>query len=121
MKQNNTNFIRLYLKEIKNSLICSNNIKKVFTKEIQQQITEMEKDTPISSIDILYEKIGFPNEIARGFETREDVEQLKKKAKKYTRTKIVLCVGLFLAVMIAVISIIALTQADSYHVIITSK
>lgn len=111
--ENNNKIINLYLKEIKDKLLCPNNVKKAFLKEIRQNIADAEID--IVSIEDLYREIGSPEEIARSFESRDDIEQIKAKAKKYTKIKIICAVCLALAIVAVIVCSIVISSVDTYY------
>lgn len=113
--QNNQKIINLYLKQLKTTLMCSSSMKKAFISEIKHQITELENQFQVLTLEDLHTVIGSPDEIARGFESRNDIENLKKKAKKYTRTKIICWVSLILAIVAVTVSIVVVQSNKKYH------
>lgn len=90
-------------------------MKKAFISEVKHQITELEEQIQVLSMEDLHREIGSPDEIARGFENREDIEKLKLKAKKYTRAKIIAWICFALAIIGITISIIAINSNDNYY------
>ena len=113
--RNNKRIIDSYLKQLKASLLCSASMKKAFINEVKQQITELENQMPVLTMEDLHRKIGSPEEIARGFESREDIEKLKIKARKYTRTKIICCITLVLAIVAIAVSVIFIKSNDNFY------
>ena len=81
--ENNKKIVNFYVKEVKDKLLCPNNVKKAFLQEIRQNISNLENETGVLSIEDLYREIGSPDEIARSFESRDDIEQIKAKAKRF--------------------------------------
>lgn len=101
--ENNNKIINLYLKEIKDKLLCPNNVKKAFLKEIRQNIADAEID--IVSIEDLYREIGSPEEIARSFESRDDIEKIKARAKRF-HIIVAICAVIALFIISALVYIV---------------
>ena len=114
--ENNKKIVNFYVKEVKDKLLCPNNVKKAFLQEIRQNISNLENETGVLSIEDLYREIGSPDEIARSFESRDDIEQIKAKAKKYRKVKIICAVSLILAILTAIICGIIMLSDDTYYV-----
>ncbi len=113
--QNNQKIINLYLKQLKATLMCSSSMKMAFISEVKHQIAELEDQFQVLTVEDLHREIGSPDEIARGFESRNDIENLKKKARKYTRTKIICWISLILAIAAIIISIVYIKSNKKYH------
>ncbi len=113
--KNNKTIIKLYLQEIEKELICSNSIKKAFIHEIKLQIAFLEERTPDLTLEDLYREIGSPAEIAKGLETREDIENLKKKARRYTHARILWAISALLVLCAIVATIIVVHENDTYY------
>lgn len=113
--RNNKKIINLYVKQLKTSLVCSTNMKKAFIDEVKHQITELENQIPVLTMEDLQREIGSPDEIARGFESREDIEKLKEKAKKYKKTKIICGITLALTIIAIAVTIIVVRSNKNYH------
>ena len=113
--RNNQKIINLYVKQLKTSLVCSTNMKKAFIDEVKHQITELENQIQVLTMEDLQREIGSPDEIARGFESREDIEKLKEKAKKYKKTKIICGVTLTLTIIAIAVTIIVVRSNKNYH------
>lgn len=101
--EKNNKIINLYLKEIKDKLLCPNNAKKAFLKEIRQNISNAEID--IVSIEDLYREIGSPEEIARSFESRDDIEKIKVRTKKL-HIIVAICAVIALLIISALVYIV---------------
>lgn len=112
---NNKKVITLYLKQLKTTLMCSASMKKVILSDVKHQISELEDQLQVLEEEDLHREIGNPDEIARGFESRDDIENLKKKAKKYFRTKIICWVSLILAIVAITVSIVVVHSNKKYH------
>ena len=113
--KNNKKIISLYLKQLKSTLVCSASMKKALINEIKHKIAELENQIPALSVEDLHTEIGSPDEIAKGFESRDDIEALKKKANGYTRIKIICVICTILALILIVTSIIIIHENDTYH------
>ena len=113
--RNNKKIINLYVKRLKTSLVCSTNMKKAFIDEVKHQITELENQIQVLTMEDLQKEIGSPDEIARGFESREDIEKLKEKAKKYKKAKIICGVTLALTMIAIAVTIIVVRSNKNYH------
>ena len=120
MKQNKK-IIALYLRQLRAALICPNSIKKAFLIEIRRQIAELESQNPVLSMEDLHREIGSPDEIARSFENREDLDRLKAKAKKYTLIKIICGVCLAIALIAVAVTVIVVQSNDDYYAKTESK
>ena len=119
--QNNKKIITSYIKQLKATLICTSTIKKAFINEVKTQISELENQIQVLSTEDLHRAIGTPNDIARGFENREDIERLKNKAKKYTRTRILSLICFVLALIAITVTVIVIKSNDSYYTKTDSK
>ena len=101
--EKNNKIINLYLKEIKDKLLCPNNAKKAFLKEIRENISNAEID--VVSIEDLYREIGSPEEIARSFESRDDIEKIKVRTKKL-HIIVAICAVIALLIISALVYIV---------------
>ena len=101
--EKNNKIINLYLKEIKDKLLCPNNAKKAFLKEIRENISNAEID--VVSIEDLYREIGSPEEIAHSFESRDDIEQIKVRTKKL-HIIVAICAVIALLIISALVYIV---------------
>ena len=90
-------------------------MKKAFIKEIKDQIAELKDQIQDLTMEDLQREIGKPDEIARGFESRENIEDLKKRAKKYSKAKTISLVFLVLTIFAIAISIIIVKSNKEYH------
>ena len=117
--EKNNKIINLYLKEIKDKMLCPNNAKKAFLKEIRENISNAEID--VVSIEDLYREIGSPEEIARSFESRDDIEKIKVRTKKL-HIIVAICAVIALLIISALVYIVkeaidygSITVDTSYH------
>lgn len=113
--QNNKSIVASYIKELKSELFCSPNMKKAIIAEIIDEIDDIECKTQFLTLQILYDKVGQPYEIARNIENRDDIEKLKQSAKKYHRTKIICAICLLIAFLATVITIFIVKSNKTYH------
>ena len=113
--QNNKSIVASYIKELKSELFCSPNMKKAIIAEIIDEIDDIECKTQFLTLQILYDKVGQPYEIARSIENRDDIEKLKQSAKKYHRTKIICAICLLTAFLATVITIFIVKSNKTYH------
>lgn len=102
--KNSNRTIKEFQKLIYAKMPCDNNLKHVFWKEFQLRLKEFAEETEDLTVETLVEEFGTPEEIARHFFEREDIEACKEKAKRYLRWKI----GAIVAGALLVISIIAI-------------
>lgn len=109
--------VKSYLKEIKSALICSAGMKQAVLSTARQRIADLFPDTSTLSMEELCREIGTPEEIALGLESRSDIEQLKKKAKRYKIAKITCTCLLFVAIFIAVFLSFVIVSNNEYHII----
>ena len=101
--EKNNKIINLYLKEIKDKMLCPNNAKKAFLKEIRENISNAEID--VVSIEDLYREIGSPEEIAHSFESRDDIEKIKVRTKKL-HIIVAICAVIALLIISALVYIV---------------
>lgn len=99
--------VQSYLKEVKAALVCSRSMKQALISSLKLSISELSSDPSTLSAEELYKEIGTPEEIARSLESRSDIESLKRKAKRYTVSKILCALFLALAAL-ALLTIVAL-------------
>lgn len=81
MKTEN-NLIRQYLNEVGIRLDCPKPVKKIFLKELHENITLFQAQQSELTKETLYSQFGTPEEIATGFFDRQDFESLLRKTKK---------------------------------------
>ena len=116
--RNHNRITESYVRSVRQSLDCPKDLRKALISEIEQQITELENKTPELTVDDLYREIGTPEEIAQGFEDRDDIDRIRKKAAKYKRSRIIAWVCAILAVVSIVTSTIAIViicENDGFH------
>lgn len=113
--KNSKKLENLYVKQLKKTLLCSASMKKAFIKEIKDQIAELKDQIQDLSMEDLQREIGKPDEIARGFESRDNIEDLKKRAKKYSKAKTISLVFLVLTIFAIAILIIIVKSNKEYH------
>ena len=85
-------------------------------KMLRQQIQNRQETfgRPLTKEDIEAE-IGTPQEIARGLENREDIERLKKKARRYVWAKWTCIACLLLAIFAVIITVAVIKSNDPYY------
>lgn len=110
-----------YVRSVRQALDCSKDLRKALISEIEQQIKELENKTPELTVDDLYREIGTPEEIAQGFEDRDDIDRIRKNAAKYKRSRIIAWVCAILAVVSIAISVMIICENDNYHEKITAR
>lgn len=95
--------IKKYCTEIKKQLSCSNNLKLAFISELKNRIHEYIEEHPGEEITFsdIENRFGTPENIALSFASKEDMQYLNKKAKKYIFYK-VLSVILLLVLIVVV-------------------
>lgn len=121
MKIKNRKIVQGYVKELRKTLTCSNHVKKAILHEIELQVLELENRLQVLTIDDLYNEIGSPQEIAQGFDSKTDIEKIRKNAAKYRKAKI-FCLICAILVLIAVVIAFAIVSAnDDYHSSIQSN
>ncbi len=115
MKTKRNKAVHGYIREINKSLTCSKDMKKALLHEIEQQVLELEDRIQVPTIDDLYNEIGSPQEIAQGFESKTDIEAIKKKSTKYRKAKTICLISSILAIIVTVIAIVAVCSNDDYY------
>ena len=115
MKTKNQTVIREYLQALNKVLVCKRTVKKAILDEIKMQIGEVEQRFPTLTKEDLYREIGLPEEVARGFESREDMGVIREKAKKYERNRIICCAVAFVATVAIVFTAVLITSQDDYR------
>ncbi len=115
MRQENKAIVKLYIKQVSTALACSCSMKKAFISEIKEQIEELETQHQALTMEILHTEIGSPEEIARGFDSKEDLDRIKAKARKYTRIKIICAICLALALVAVTVTVIVIRSNDNYY------
>jgi len=97
--------IKKYFKDIKQLLSCPRSMKSAFIAELQSRIDELGEGGDLMLENIMLE-FGTPDQIARNFDTYENLKDLKIKALKYKKKQIFI-VGL-LSVIILVLIVVLL-------------
>ena len=115
MKAQNQTGIREYLQALNKALVCKRAVKKAILDEIKMQIGEVEQRFPTLTQEDLYREIGLPEEVARGFESREDMEGIRAKAKKYERNRLLCGVIAIMAAVSIVFAAVLITSQDDYY------
>lgn len=121
MKNKNRRIVQGYVKELRKTLTCSNDVKKEILHEIELQVLELENRIQVLTIDDLYNEIGSPQEIAQGFDSKTDIEQIRKNAVKYRKAKIICLICAVLALVVGVIAFAIVSANDDYHSSIQSN
>ena len=111
-----------YFKEIKKELTCSSNMRLALISELKKEITYYIDQNVDCTINNIIDNFGTAIEISSSFETRSDLEKLKKIAKKYTLLKIFLpIIALFLISIVTftiILIIYIVRDRGSYDVIV---
>ena len=115
MKAQNQTGIREYLQALNKALVCKRAVKRAILDEIKIQISELEQRLPTLTSEDLFREIGSPEEIARGFESREDMEGIRAKAKKYERNRLLCGVIAIMAAVSIVFAAVLITSQDDYY------
>ena len=115
MKTKKQTVIREYLQALNKVLICKRAVKRAILDEIKIQISELEQRLPTLTPEDLFREIGSPEEIARGFESREDMEGIRAKAKKYERNRLLCGVIAIMAAVSIVFAAVLITSQDDYY------
>ena len=115
MKAQNQTGIREYLQALNKALVCKRAVKKAILDEIKIQISELEQRLPALTPEDLFREIGSPEEIVRGFESREDMEGIRAKAKKYERNRLLCGVIAIMAAVSIVFAAVLITSQDDYY------
>ena len=115
MKTKKQTVIREYLQALNKVLICKRAVKRAILDEIRMQISELEQRFPTLTREDLYREIGLPEEVVRGFESREDMGVIREKAKKYERNRIICCAIAFVAVVAIAFTAVLITSQDDYR------
>ena len=115
MKTKKQTVIREYLQALNKVLICKRAVKRAILDEIRMQISELEQRFPTLTREDLYREIGLPEEVVRGFESREDMGVIREKAKKYERNRIICCAIAFVATVSRVFTAVLITSQDDYR------
>ncbi len=96
-----------YLKEIKKELSCNHSTKTAFIRNIKENIHDYTLDNPTTTIEEIIDVFGNPKEIAKNFGNYY-TDDLKIKASKIFRYRVI-CLSLsFLLVLSVIITIIIL-------------
>lgn len=82
---------------------------------MKQEISSLEDRLTTLTLEDLYRELGDPSIISQGFDTRDDIEVLKRKARKYTRTRIICYLCAIVAVLAIAFSVVIMRENDSYH------
>ncbi len=115
MKTQNQKVICEYLQAMNKILVCKRTVKKAILDEIRMQIGEVEQRFPTLTREDLYREIGLPEEVAQGFESRENMGVIREKAKKYERNRIICCVIAIMAAVTIVLAAVLITSQDDYR------
>ena len=103
--------LKKYYKAIKAELTCSSNMKLAVIKDLKIHVKCYVEENPNITLGDITGHFGSPKEISEAFETRDDLEKLKKMAKKYKLLKIfspiltLLLIGITIFTTILVIEI----------------
>ncbi len=98
--------IEVYLDKIKTNLICKKEEKNRIVSDIRESVYDFIENNNIDDIKKVYSHFGTPEEIAKTYYSKKELEEIKKTAKKenYIRYAII---GAFIIFVIAVICTVA--------------
>lgn len=85
MTRCNAKVVKEYLNLITQNMRCSRLVSLTFRKAFEEEIKEYAEGSESITIEALYEKFGTPEQIAEGFTSRDDYEELLKAAQKKKR------------------------------------
>lgn len=88
-----------YLKMVKKALPCNHFMKKAIIAELENEIDLFLEESPAASVADLTERFGTAEDIAGSFSARNDLDSLKKKAKRYKAIIIGACCIILLLVI----------------------
>ena len=111
-----------YFKEIKKELTCSSNMRLALISELKKEVNYYIDQNVNCTIDNIIDNFGSAIEISSSFETRSDLEKLKKIARKYKLLKIflpIIALALITIVTFTIILIIYIVRdIGSYDVVV---
>ena len=94
---------KLYIKSLRRNLGKLTNVKKAYIADIQYDIHSYINEHPDANIDSLYEFFGDPEALSIEFLSKNDLSNIKKKAKKYTVWRVAAISLVFLLIISAII------------------
>lgn len=94
--------VNKYIKEVKSYLICDFKTQRKFTGDLKSRIHEHMDNGVINSADDIYQQIGDPQEIVKGFFENADTRKIKRRMN-FTR---VLMIGIIVFLLIWVTGVI---------------
>ncbi len=104
--------LKKYYKAIKAELTCSSNMKLAVIKDLKIHVKCYVEENPNITLGDITGHFGSPKEISDAFETRDDLERLKKMAKKYKRLKIILPILTLLLIGITIFTTILVIEIE---------
>lgn len=107
-----------YFKEIKKELSCNHSTKTAFIINIKENIHDYILDNPNATIEEVTDVFGNPKEITKNFENYY-TDDLKRKASKIFRYRIV-CLSLSFLLAISIIITIVILQISGGDVVISN-
>lgn len=82
MTGSNERVVKKYLNLIAENMRCSRLVSMTFRKSFGEELKEYAENRESITIEALCEKFGTPEQIAEGFTSRDDYEELLRTAKK---------------------------------------
>lgn len=113
--RNNKKVINAFIRQLNTALVCPAGMKKAFINSVKHQVAELENQIQVLTAEDLRREIGSPDEIARGFESRADLETLREKARKYRKTRMICWIALALTAAAIAAAIIVVKSNENYH------
>lgn len=116
MKQSSEKIIRKYVKDVEKDLECSKALSSVFKKRFFEEIYDFAEKYNSNGKAITYEDLarhfGSPKEVANGFLSRSDYEELLKKSKrKALFWKCAALIGIVLLIIVVILLILVALDA----------
>ena len=88
--------VNKYIKEVKSYLICDFKTQRKFTGDLKNRISEHIDNGVINSADDIYQQIGNPQEIVKGFFENADTKKIKRRIN-FTR---ICLIGVIIALLV---------------------
>ena len=108
---------RRYLHEIKATLPCFGSKAHVMIKDIREKICELDFESGEPCYEELCEQLGTPAEVARGFGGTSIDNNIKQRAKRYFKVKILAAALAVLLVAVTALLIVIIKETSGRTVI----
>ncbi len=99
--------VNTYIKKIKPLLFCSTKTSRVFLSDFKTDIENFVEENNVSFVENIIEEFGTPESVARGFLSRADLNEIKKKVNF---KKALLTVASLALIVLLIIAIFDLTK-----------